>query len=351
MGVIEALRRIVEEIRREHAPDPRTAIFEVDVVSEHGRVILRGATSEPSAAEALQRGSSELGASQAAAFEVVRLPVDGAHARHHGIVRSATAPLLAGPLSAEGHLSQLVLGDRVMILRRRRKWYQCRVPDGYIGWIHRGYLAEMTEIETRAWELGTDSPLHVSLGARVLDAGGAPLVCLPWGARVGLVGSNVLLPDGSRGILHGELVPLEEMRVRFPLRGDAVVASALTWMGAPYIWGGITRSGVDCSGLVQSVFRTHGLEMPRDSDQQGREGTKVEKSGGMSNVLPGDLLFFAERGSRISHVAIAVGGSRIIHSSLSNGGVRTNDLLGDEPFERELRSVLHSVRRVIPAES
>lgn len=349
--MIDLLRSIVQEVRQQYAPDPRTAIYEVDVVAEHGRTSLRGATSEPAAAEELLRRIATLPPRGGVVFEVIRLPVEEGGGMYHGVVRSATAPVLAGPLISEAHLSQLVLGDRVLILREHRRWYQCRVPDGYIGWIHRGYLARMTEIEARGWELGSVAPLHVSLGAALLDESGEMLVRLPWGARVGVADSRAMLPDGSTGIPTGDLVPIEEMRVRFPMEGSAIVGSALGWTGTPYVWGGITQGGVDCSGLVQAVYRAHGREMPRDSDQQAREGDEVDRSRDFRELEPGDLLFFAEKDSRISHVAISMGGSRIVHSSLSNAGVRTNDLMGTIPFERELRSLVRSVRRVIPPES
>lgn len=348
MALIELLRAIVEEVRLQFAPDARTAIYEVDVVVEHGRIRLRGATSEPAAAEELQRRISGFQATEAVIYEVVRLPAEDRRDDDHAIVRSATAPLLAGPVISEAHLSQLVLGDRVLILREYRRWYQCRVPDGYIGWIHRGYLTRMTELEARTWELGTDAPLHVSLGARIVDDYGAVLMRLPWGARVGIVDSVAVLPDGLRGRPEGDLVPAERMRLRFPLEGRAIVESALLWTGAPYVWGGITQAGVDCSGLVQAVFRAHGRQLPRDSDLQAREGTEVYASADFRELMPGDLLFFAEKDSRISHVAISMGGSMIVHSSLNNAGVRTNDLLGADPFERELRALLRNVRRVIP---
>ena len=74
--MIELLRGIVEEVRQQFAPDPRTAIYEVDVVVEHGRVRLRGATSEPAAAEELHRRLAGVEATDAVVFEVVRLPAD-----------------------------------------------------------------------------------------------------------------------------------------------------------------------------------------------------------------------------------------------------------------------------------
>ena len=123
--------------------------------------------------------------------------------------------------------------------------------------------------------------------------------------------------------------------------------SAVEWVGTPYLWGGITKWGADCSGFVQSVCGLHGLDLPRDSDQQEKIGERVDASNDLAPLTAGDLLYFAETGDRVSHVAISLGGSHIVHSALGNGGVQRNDLLGDSAYERDLRKLLVSVRRVI----
>src|SRR5690606_33138723 len=135
-----------------------------------------------------------------------------------------------------------------------------------------------------------------------------------------------------------ETVHLGGLPDRFPRIGAAVVATAREWRSAPYVWGGTTPWGVDCSGLVQSVYRLHGIDMPRDSDQQARLGDEIPAGREFSNLRPGDLLYFAEGTSRISHVAISTGGARIIHAALGSGGVDENDLLERRDYEQELRS-------------
>jgi len=127
-----------------------------------------------------------------------------------------------------------------------------------------------------------------------------------------------------------------------------VVCTARRWLGTPYVWGGVTPAGADCSGFVQSVYRLHGIALPRDSDLQARVGREVEAQGDFAALRPGDLLFFSERPGRITHVAISLGGSRTIHSALSNGGVRINDLAGDLEAETRLRPLFVHARRVLP---
>lgn len=345
--MIDQVYRLLEEIRREHAPDPRLAVFEIDATRHGSTIVFFGACSVPAAVEALHAGIAGLDMHLEIRDEVVRLPTDTADIQPHALVTAATAPMLAGPLISESHLSQTLLGHRVTVLSEHGRWRQCRSMDGYIGWIHRGYLRPVSETEARSWELGGEGELHMSLGAEIVDAEGAVIARLPWGARAIVVDGRVVLPDGRSGAARGELIPFTKLHASFPPTGAAIASTAVSWQGAPYLWGGITPWGCDCSGLVQAVFRTHGIEMPRDSDQQAERGEEVAVDRKFSGLLPGDLLFFAEVRDRISHVAISRGGSRIVHSAVGTGGVSVTDLLADSSYEQELRGLLVTVRRIV----
>jgi cell wall-associated NlpC family hydrolase len=107
------------------------------------------------------------------------------------------------------------------------------------------------------------------------------------------------------------------------VHGD-VVGIAMRYLGVPYVWGGSTPRGFDCSGFTKYVFAEHGIALPRTSREQSRVGRAVAAD--FRSLRPGDLMFFAERGEAISHVAIYAGNGEIIHSSSSNGGVGYTDL-------------------------
>jgi gamma-D-glutamyl-L-lysine dipeptidyl-peptidase len=347
--LIESIYRIIEDVRMEFAPDPRVSVFEVDVARDEAGWVLFGAVSAPAAAEALsaRTGVLDIGIRNA----LLRLPFVHDGDPPHALVVASVAPMLAGPIISESQVSQALLGHRLLVLRDHGRWLQCRSIDGYLGWVHRGYLRRVDEQQARSWEVGGDAPVHFCLGAEVTDPCGAVVARLPWGSRIHVRDEIALLPDGSQGLLRGATVPLSELPGRFALDGAAIVETALRWCGAAYVWGGTNPWGVDCSGLVQAVYRTHGFEMPRDSDHQAREGEAVEPGEDFEAVLPGDLHFFAEQRDRISHVAISMGGSRIVHSALGNGGVQSNDLLGDLAYERELRSLRVRTRRILSRES
>jgi hypothetical protein len=341
---------LVEEVRAEFAPDPRLGVFEVTVEVRGEAVALVGATSEHEAARALSVRIADLSGWSAVQDEVQRLPEADADEMVHALVTSSVAPMLLESRVTTTQVSQVVLGSRLIVLRRRGRWLQCRSPDGYIGWVHAGYIALRDETEARLWETGIDGEPALSLGGEVLDpsGNGEVMMRLPWGARVMREDAEIVrLPDGRSGRFTGELVASAVRPLAFPADGAAACATASRWLGTPYLWGGVTFGGVDCSGFVQTVWKLHGRQIPRDSDQQSRFGEEIDPGPEFENLHPGDLCFFAEEPGRVTHVVMSTGGPRIIHASLGNGGVARNDLMGRRSYERELRRLFHNARRVV----
>src|SRR6476661_8745499 len=105
-----------------------------------------------------------------------------------------------------------------------------------------------------------------------------------------------------------------------------VLNTADRYLGVPYVWGGNTPNGFDCSGFTKYVFAKNGVSLPRTSHEQARVGDAVPLDYGA--MLPGDILLFAEPGEAVSHVAIYVGSGRIIHASSAAGEVSYLDLDG-----------------------
>lgn len=107
-----------------------------------------------------------------------------------------------------------------------------------------------------------------------------------------------------------------------PRAAGGLLSTAGTWMGTRYRWAGTSRSGVDCSGFTSSVYKSHGVSIPRTSIAQSKTGAAV----GKDNLKPGDLVFFKTRGNRVSHVGIYKGGGKFIHASSGKGRVTVNSL-------------------------
>jgi gamma-D-glutamyl-L-lysine dipeptidyl-peptidase len=279
---------------------------------------------------------------------VIRLPDPALGEDRHALVRASVAPVYAAAALPAPQISQLVLGMRVELLSSRAPWFRIRGEDGYIGWVHGGYLQRGSQEWATAWERGTSGEPVVSLGADLVDEDGRVLARLPWGARIVRHTAAYQLADGARGnIVNGEVVDVDRMMDRFPPRGESIARTGRRWSGAPYLWGGVTPHGVDCSGFSQAVMWMHGIALPRDSDLQAETRTGVEVPADFSALRAGDLLFFAEGGARITHVAISLGGSQIIHSAITNGGVQINDLSGVAPLEERLAATFVRARRLL----
>jgi len=125
-------------------------------------------------------------------------------------------------------------------------------------------------------------------------------------------------------------------------RAKAAVTTGRRYLGVPYVWGGSTPNGFDCSGFVQFVYRKQGVPLPRTSRQMSHAGQRVKPS--IASLREGDLMLFRGKNGVINHVALYAGRNRILHSSSSGGGVGFDDL--DTRRGAYFRSHLVAARRV-----
>lgn len=248
-------------------------------------------------------------------------------------VRTPVAPMFAEPKVASAQISQLVAGRMVDILETRDDWNRVAGPDEYEGWLHRGYLAPSPVDSARQ----SGHVARVSLGCVTTDGQGGRRA-MPLGA---------LLAPAER-VKAGEVVDATELPTRFPTEAQAITRSAqLYFEGTSYLWGGVTPWGADCSGIVQSVFSLHGVQLRRDAWQQAEQGAPGEAD--IMDAHTGDLLFFSDRvDQHITHVAIALGSRRLVHLALGRGGyaVEKLDDLRD-PYVAKLRERFIIARRVL----
>jgi len=252
------------------------------------------------------------------------------------IGRSGVAPVCLEPSPRAEQVTQLVLGETAQILEETGDWRRIQLDgDGYLGWIHRGYVLEIDAETAVEWREAADA---WSEGA-VVQAG-SEIVRLPLRSRVRLKGAELGLPDGRRGLLiAGSVVPFSKARRR-AARTPPDRWAARAFAGTAYQWGGVTPWGVDCSGLVQTTFLARGVALPRDASQQITCGVAVDPA----ESRLGDLLFFAEEG-RVTHVAICGAEDSLVHATLSCGGF-VQEPWGAGTRAEYMRERLVGVRRV-----
>jgi len=328
------LERDVSDVAHKWVPDARLGVC--DVAVRPGA--LAGCTTSRDALAALRR----IAAAAGLAADVRLLPDSSVGDEHSAAVTAAVAPLVREPRVSADRVTEALHGEILAVLERRDDaWLRVRAADGYHAWIHSGYVT-----------LGTAAWADDWAGRATLRSLGAELRCegarfrLALGARAApLRGAQVETADGRWwDIAAGAVRPEAELRVEARL--VAAPEWALRWFsGAPYLWGGRTAWGVDCSGLVQATYAARGVALPRDSDLQSTTGQEVPLSATGGGYEAGDVLCFTD-GHRISHVALWSGAGRIVHSALSRGGVTSDDLLADTPTAKRLRDFLVAVRRV-----
>ena len=257
----------IHEVRRELKLDDRSSIFDVRIEQRGNRLCVLGATTVSAAVNELIEKLTSIKDRKYIRDEEQRLPEAGSTADTHVLVRVATAPVYGDPALPAPQTTQAVLGTRLELLNRVNDWCRVRLEDGYIGWVHKGYLLFGPEEWAYAWERGTQGEPAISLGADLVDEAGRVFARLPWGARVVRFSQEQYqLPDGRRGAIgNGEVVAIDRIVDWFPARGDSVTRTARRWIGAPYLWGGVTPWGAGCSGFVQCVLRVHGVRFARGS--------------------------------------------------------------------------------------
>jgi hypothetical protein len=231
----------------------------------------------------------------------------------------------------------MVLGETARVLGWHAEWWRVRLDlDHYEGWVHSGYVTAVDHEIARGWR---ETAGAWSEGAVVQCESG--LVRIPVRGRVGLSEGRVDLPDGRQGtILSGAITSHERMVARSRSLSPDLWA-LWVFSGTPYQWGGVTPWGADCSGLVQTTFLARGTILPRDAAHQVASGEAVAPG----EHRPGDLLFFAERGQGVTHVAIAGEGDRLVHSTIRCGGFVVEPWTASSPAGK-LRDRLVAVRRV-----
>jgi hypothetical protein len=252
---------------------------------------------------------------------------------YQATVRSPIAPMHSEPRIASQMISQQVAGHRVDVLEAEGDWSRARSADGYDGWMHLGFLARAPGPGSRQ----SMQPGRVSLGCTAQT---------PRGDHRALPLRALLSPDEI--VSSGEVIDATRVAGRFPLEPDAITRTAREFFaGTSYVWGGVTPWGADCSGLVQSTFSLHGLQLPRDAWQQAETG--VDAGRDIGELMVADLLFFSDRpDKRITHVGIALGDRRMVHLSLGRGGYAIEELSNrNDPYVEHLRARFLFARRVL----
>lgn len=248
------------------------------------------------------------------------------------LASEAIVPMRAEANERSEMVSQVLYGEPLEIIEAKEKWILVRsMVDDYQGWVSQNMIKRHTEQEFEQLVSTPFSVLPVDSYA-LIDANIYPML-LPAGSFLYNVNEYKHISKNK-----DEFVRIIPSIKKSPEGGHTVTSSALQFMNSPYLWGGKTTYGIDCSGLVQIVFRTHGFYLPRDASQQVQQGEVVNFIDG---ARPGDLAFFDNEDGAIIHVGIISENRKIIHAS---GRVREDSIDHQGIYNLDKKEYTHKLR-------
>lgn len=241
----------------------------------------------------------------------------------YGICNLSIVPLRAEASDLSEMVSQLLYGDHFKILERRKKWSRIRLSfDKYEGWIDNKQFFTIQEADYIS--LDQNPPRLSSEMIDFVTSSNGQLVSI-------CLGSNVLACQHLNDHYEGKSIIA-------PLPKEKLVETAMLYINAPYLWGGKSPFGVDCSGFTQMVYKLNGHRLLRDANQQATQGEALSF---IEESEPGDLAFFDNDEGKITHVGIIMKDNYIIHA---HGKVRIDRLDHSGIFNYDVRNHTHKLR-------
>lgn len=241
----------------------------------------------------------------------------------YGICNLSIVPLRAEASDASEMVSQVLYGEHFKVLETRKKWSRIRLAlDSYEGWIDNKQYRKISEVdyaqfEQKNLELSSDLVDFVTLPDNQLFS-----ICL---------GSNISATSFLNHNFEGKCVTKAQPK-------DFLIETALLYLNTPYLWGGKTPFGIDCSGFTQMVYKLNGYRLLRDASMQATQGEALSF---IEESEPGDLAFFDNDEGVITHVGIIMKDNYIIHA---HGKVRIDRLDHSGIFNYEERNHTHKLR-------
>lgn len=243
-----------------------------------------------------------------------------------GIINVSVCNLRVEGTYSAGMASQALLGMPVEIVGKD-DWLQVRTPDDYVTWVQPRSVHRVTREQLSDWNRAPQVEVTAIYGFVYSQPDvHSPIVSDVAAAnRLRLLATTdrfyeVGYPDGRHGYLSKtDGLPLDTWRRQLRQDAASIIATGLSINGIPYMWGGMSTKGADCSGFVRITLLRHDIIIPRDAWQMAEKGQHLDIAPDFSNLVPGDLVFFGrkatdEEPAHVSHVGIYLGQQRFIHS-------------------------------------
>jgi len=338
-------------------PDLREGIFEAELISSGQDLILKGETDVQEAKDAITGLLKQNAVDFIDSLQV--LPDISVITRPWGLVRVSVCNIRLFSSYDSEMTTQALMGTPVKILKEDGGWFLIQTPDLYLGWVDSDAVETKSTNEYDEWKSSQRLFYTGKTGDIYADPSGLKVISdIVAGCIVEMTGIQkeiyeVKLPDGRKGLIsRGMAIPFDQFPAESYLKPENLVATAESFMGIPYLWGGTSSKGFDCSGFVKTIYFLNGIILSRDASQQFQYGIRLRmrREALPDSLKQGDLLFFgsSRRGRpRATHVGMYIGDTEFIHSS---GMVKINSLDSTRTnFSRLRRDSFIGVRRIIGA--
>jgi hypothetical protein len=347
----------IDSISAKWVPDIREGICNISATrGKDGSVILHGETNIPQTKQEIIALFNKPGIFLI--DSVLLLPDTVKNDKFMGLVSLSVINMRKQPAHSSELVSQAILGTPVLILKNENSWLLIQTPDKYIAWTEKSSVNPMNSAEMHIWK-HSERLIFLQNSGWVYSSPDESGVVgdVVAGSILEKVGksqgfSKVIFPDGREGYVKNELVmDFDTWKTLVRCTGESVCRIAQTFLGIPYLWGGTSSKGADCSGFVHSVYFMNGMILSRDASLQARHGIDVDISSGFGQLKKGDLLFFGSNEnlrSRVTHVAIFIGDNEYINSS---GRVMINSLDSTRNNFSNRKNSLLSVKRIVGIEN
>ncbi len=233
---------------------------------------------------------------------------------NYGICHIPIIPCRGDTSEKSELVTQILFGEKYEVIEEKKDWIRIKTLwDHYTGWINISQLF----FTSKPGKKDMQPPYFLSkdIYSRIIETGTDQSMYIPMGSRLNFINDDLLSIENKTWIFKGNFT--ESIH---PKGGGAMVQAALLYLNSPYLWGGRSPMGIDCSALIQMAAIFCGINMPRDASMQVLQGSTVQ---GLQNSMAGDIAFFHNDQGAIIHTGILTGNGYIIHAS---GYVRINKI-------------------------
>lgn len=228
-------------------------------------------------------------------------------------------------------VTQLLFGDAVEVIEKYKSWYKVKIlADSYIGWVDQKQVVLISEEENSNYNANSNLISTDLVQIAILNASEMCTI---------VKGSTLPFYSDKKITFGGLNFSFEGNSISNAIPDKSSIANqAQLFLNTPYLWGGKSPFGIDCSGLTQIVFKLCGIPINRDANQQAEQGETISF---LEETSPGDLAFFDNEDGKIIHVGIIAHGGNIIHAS---GKVRIDKLDHQGIFNSDIKKYSHNLR-------